>query len=115
MVCPMSGQTSSTTAKVAPKSNRGSKPGERRGGRQKGVPNKATASLKEVAREYTEDALRTLAQIMVEGESESARVAAANAILDRGYGKPSTVLAGDEDGGAVQMVHKIVLEGVMPK
>ena len=32
------------TAKVANVSNRGSKPGERRGGRQKGTPNKASAA-----------------------------------------------------------------------
>jgi hypothetical protein len=32
-------------------------------------------------------ALRTLIEIAERGENESARVAAANAILDRGYGK----------------------------
>lgn len=32
---------------VAKTSNRGSKPGERRGGRQKGTPNKTTAAVKE--------------------------------------------------------------------
>lgn len=36
------------TAKVARASNRGSKPGERRGGRQKGTPNKVTAALKDM-------------------------------------------------------------------
>lgn len=36
------------TAKVARSSNRGSKPGERRGGRQKGTPNKTTAALKDM-------------------------------------------------------------------
>jgi hypothetical protein len=30
------------------------------------------------------------------GQSESARVSAACALLDRGYGKPVTVLAGDD-------------------
>lgn len=38
----------SDVAKVAPKSNRGSMPGERRGGRQKGTPNKTTAQLKDM-------------------------------------------------------------------
>jgi hypothetical protein len=37
-----------TTAKVAKSSNRGSKPGERRGGRQAGTPNKVTAKLKDM-------------------------------------------------------------------
>lgn len=36
------------TAKVATRSNRGSKPGERRGGRQKGTPNKVTGALKDM-------------------------------------------------------------------
>lgn len=86
------------TAKVAKNSNRGSKPGERRGGRRKGVPNKSTSSLKDLARQYTDDALLTLADIMAdEGEPAAARVSAANAILDRGYGKPSQTIAGDQD------------------
>lgn len=93
---------------------RGAKPGERRGGRQKGTPNKTTATLKELARQYTPDALKTLAQIMVSGESEAARVSAANAILDRGYGKPSTVIAGDEDGGAIKTINEIIIRGVQP-
>jgi len=50
--------------------------------------NKATADIKAAAQVYTEDALATLAQIMKAGESEAARVAAANSILDRGFGKP---------------------------
>jgi hypothetical protein len=37
-----------TSAKLARKSNRGSKPGERRGGRQKGTPNKVTGALKDM-------------------------------------------------------------------
>lgn len=36
------------TAKQASNSNRGSKPGERRGGRKKGTPNKTTGALKEM-------------------------------------------------------------------
>jgi hypothetical protein len=87
-----------TGEKVAKTSNRGSAPGERRGGRKAGVPNKATASLKEIARQYTDDALETLATIMGnEGEPAAARVSAANALLDRGYGKPSQLLGGDTD------------------
>jgi phage gp46-like protein len=67
------------------KSGRG---GWRNGGRPKGSQNKATADIKAAAQKYTDQALQTLAQIMTDGESEAARVAAANAILDRGYGKP---------------------------
>ena len=38
-------------------------------------------------------ALRTLIEIAEHGENESARVTAANAILDRGWGKPAVPAA----------------------
>lgn len=83
-------------AKVAsPKKNNQAKPITGRGGyrpgsgRPKGVPNKATAEIKAIAQPYSEEAVHTLAQIMREGESEAAKVSAANSILDRAWGKPS--------------------------
>lgn len=88
---------------------RGSKPGERRGGRQKGVPNKATADIKAAAQEYTEEALTALAEVM-RGDSPAARVAAANAILDRAYGKPKQSVDVDADvrASVSQIVRRIV-------
>lgn len=56
-------------------------------GRPKGALNKATKDIKVLAQKHTPAALRTLASIMEKGESEAARVAAANSLLDRGYGK----------------------------
>ena len=41
----------------------GSKPGERRGGRKAGVPNKATAEIRTLAREHGPDAIRELARL----------------------------------------------------
>jgi hypothetical protein len=47
------------------------------------------AEIRDLAREKAPEALKTLAAIMQDkGAAPSARVAAANAILDRGYGKP---------------------------
>ena len=82
----------------------------------KGVPNKATASIKEIAREYTEEAMNALVSVLAGGEGipAAAQVAAAKEILDRGYGKASTVLAGDEDGGPMRLVSEIRLVGVSP-
>ena len=78
--------------------------GKREGaGRPAGTVNKSTDTLKTLAREYTEEALEALVGILREGESDAAKVAAANSILDRGYGKASTVLNGDEDGGPVRV------------
>ena len=45
--------------------------------------------LREAARQFTDEALKTLAAICNTGQSEAARVSAACALLDRGYGKPT--------------------------
>jgi hypothetical protein len=42
-----------------------------------------------LAREYTHDAVDALVDVMQSSQSDSARIAAANAILDRGYGRPT--------------------------
>lgn len=90
--------------------------GVKTGGRAKGTPNKATASIKDLARQHTEAALNTLVSVLAGGENipAAAQVAAAKEILDRGYGKASTVLAGDEDGGPIKLATEIRLVGVMP-
>lgn len=95
--------------KVAANSRGGSKPGERRGGRQKGTPNKATATIKEIARQYTTEAIEALVGVLRNSETDAAKVSAAKEILDRGYGKATTVLAGDDEGGPIKTVTEIRL------
>ena len=68
--------------------------GNREGsGRPGGAGNKATSELKlnlsELARKQTQDALSALVGVMNTSQSDSARIAAATAILDRGYGRPT--------------------------
>ena len=46
------------------------------------------ASLATLARPYAPAALAELVRIMTRSRSDSARVAASNALLDRGFGKP---------------------------
>jgi len=62
-------------------------------GRPVGAVNKATSELKfnlsELARLHTNGALDALVDVMKSGQSDSARIAAATAILDRGYGRPT--------------------------
>jgi len=70
----------------------GSRPGERRGGRKPNSPNKLKAeakrSLTELAQQYTDKALETFNEIMIDQKAPAAaRVAAASALLDRGHGK----------------------------
>ena len=73
------------------------------GGRKKGSLNKATAEVKKAAQEHTEAALKVLVEVAENGESEAARVSAANAILDRGHGRPAQAITGGDDG-PVQIV-----------
>ncbi len=64
--------------------------GKKTGGRKAGTPNKATAEVREIARQYTTEAVETLVSVMRDkGASDAAKVSAANALLDRGFGKPS--------------------------
>ncbi|MEI4473560.1 hypothetical protein [Frigidibacter sp. MR17.24] len=63
-------------------------------GRKPGVVSKAKRDIAEMAKDHVAAALNALVQIAREGESEAARVSAANAILDRAYGKPATKDAG---------------------
>jgi hypothetical protein len=73
--------------------------GKREGaGRPKGSPNKATVIVKEAAQAFTADAIDTLAEIMRSpAHPAAARVSAANALLDRGHGKPKQPLTGGDD------------------
>ena len=87
--------------------------GVKTGGRKAGTPNKATADIKAAAQAYTEDALATLAQIMKAGESEAARIATANSILDRGFGKPRQSV--DLDAQVKADFSTIELVGVSPE
>jgi hypothetical protein len=61
-------------------------------GRPIGSPNRATVNMKSrlsiLAREYTYTAFETLLDVCQHGKSETARIAAATALLDRGFGKP---------------------------
>jgi hypothetical protein len=61
--------------------------GIKTGGRSKGTPNKATADIKALAQVHAVDAVAMLAVIMMNSESDTARIAAAKELLDRGYGK----------------------------
>jgi hypothetical protein len=56
---------------------------------------KAAHSIQELARKHAPEAIKRLGQIVETGDSHSAVVAAANAILDRAYGKPPQFSASD--------------------
>ena len=67
-------------------------------GRPRGVPNKATAAVREIARHYTVEAVEALAGVMRDITAPpAARVSAATAILDRGHGRPTQPISGDAE------------------
>lgn len=83
---------------------RGAAPGERRGGRAKGTPNKLTADIKALAQVHGKDAIDTLAKIMKNiAAPEAARISAAKELIDRGYGRAiQAVELSGQDGGPIQ-------------
>lgn len=87
----------------------GARPGA---GRKKGKVGKAKMELAAMAKEYAEEAIRTLVEIATSGESEAARVSAANAILDRGYGKPTQPISGDDDAPpvGVSVIRRVIVD-----
>ena len=66
-------------------------------GRPRGSPNKATSALREIAQAYTVEAVEALAAVMRDASApHAARVSAATALLDRGHGRPTQPVAGDD-------------------
>lgn len=89
---------------------RGSRPGERRGGRQPGTPNKVTATLKEYAAPFTAEAIDGLVALARSGDTPAAaRVAAWREVLDRGAGKPHQAMTIDGEPPAVPPVVQFVI------
>lgn len=82
---------------------RGSKPGERRGGRKKGSLNKATADIKALAQTYTSEAMERLAAVMRSSDSDAARVAAIKEIFERGHGKAPQPQTGEGGTGPIKL------------
>ncbi len=66
---------------------------------------KAPAEIRSLARAHTASAIKTLVGIMLQAKAPSAaRVSAANALLDRGWGKaPQTVNVGADSSMATLM------------
>ena len=64
---------------------------------------KSLTDIRSLARSHSETAISALAGIAQNGTSESARVAAAEALLNRGWGKPAQPVDGDGEGGPVQL------------
>jgi len=76
------------------------------GGRPK-LPNDIV-HVRELARQYTEQAISTLANVMATG-SPNAQVSAANSLMDRGWGKAEQPIVGSDDHAPVRQRIEVVI------
>ncbi|WP_291865733.1 hypothetical protein [Bradyrhizobium sp.] len=68
---------------------------------------KALTEIRSLARTHTRTAIRVLVNVMRDPKaSAAAKVAAANILLDRGWGKAAQPIGNDE-GGTLQLIHRI--------
>ena len=88
---------------VSIKGRGGFRPGA---GRKPGVPNKLTADVRALAGEYGQSAIETLVELMDHGQTEQVRLAASQALLDRGHGKPRQEIDLSEDNRLTIIVNR---------
>ena len=76
---------------------------------------KAPTQIRSLARSHTESAVNVLAGVMNETTApHAARVSAASALLDRGWGKPTQPIAGDDDADPLRIIQAIERKIVDP-
>ena len=68
---------------------------------------KDEARVAELARSYTSEAIETLAHLMRYGRDERVRGTAAQALLDRGWGKPKVEVVADGAGSYIEALRLI--------
>jgi len=74
---------------------------------RRALKQRTITEIKSLARTHTGLAVKTLVQIMRDKDAPAyARVTAANAILDRGWGKPMQPIA-NEEGKPLEFIHRI--------
>ncbi len=86
----------------------GSKPGERRGGRCKGTPKKATAEVKAAFQKHGQELVEALLAL-TKSDDERVRLGAIQAALDRGWGKPTQAV---DLGGemAITKIERVIVD-----
>jgi hypothetical protein len=68
---------------------------------------KSVTEIRSLARSHTRTALNVLVGVMRSPKAPApARIAAANAILDRGWGKATQAIENGDDG-ALELIHRI--------
>ena len=73
---------------------------------------KTLTEIRSLARSHTRSALKALVGVMqCKDATPAARVSAANAILDRGWGKPPQAHTGEENEGKIRVTIRHISEG----
>src|SRR3954454_24228709 len=67
------------------------------------------ADLRSLARSHTALSIKVLAGIAQNGQTDAARVAAATALLDRGWGRPPQAHTGENGKGGIEVVVRHIL------
>lgn len=92
--------------------------GHKTGGRQKGTLNKSTADIKALASVHGPAIVARLArlsgilidekgELITGAESEAIQAMAMKELLDRGFGKATQIIAGDDDQPPVSVMMKV--------
>ena len=91
---------------------RGSKPGERRGGRKPGTPNKVTHEIREIALAMVPSAVKALSGLLM-SDNEHVRGKAVEIVLERAFGKAAqAVQHANAPGTSLQHDHTLKVEFV---
>ena len=72
---------------------------------------RAPTEIRSLARSHTNLAIKILAGIAKDGTNEAARVSAAVALLDRGWGKPPQAHTGEDGEGKINVVIRHIVDG----
>jgi hypothetical protein len=93
------------------KSRGGRRPGA---GRPLGVSNKLTRPLRELAALHSEGCIAVLVELRDHAEAEQVRLAAANALLDRGHGRPRQEIDMRDDNKITVILDQRPVSGTRP-
>jgi hypothetical protein len=74
---------------------------------------KAAVNIRSLARSHSTTALDTLAGIARNGENEGARVQAAIALLDRGWGKAPVTHTGEDGEGDIRVTIRHIIQNAI--
>jgi len=72
---------------------------------------RAPIEIRSLARSHTKMAIKILAGIAKDGTNDAARVSAAVALLDRGWGRPPQAHTGEQGQGKIRVVIRHLVDG----